>query len=70
MYLTQSVQTYAGSVPLVKDREGYLRVFVTANQATVAAPQVRVRLYSSGVLARSSRSRAPGLGPAHPTREA
>ena len=30
MYLTQSVQTYAGAVPLVKDRDGFLRVFVTA----------------------------------------
>jgi hypothetical protein len=46
MYLTQSVQTYAGAVPLVKDRDGYLRVFVTANQGNVAQPAVRVRFYS------------------------
>jgi hypothetical protein len=48
MYLTQSVQTYAGAVPLVKDRDGYLRVFVTANQSNLTAPQVRVRFYQAG----------------------
>jgi hypothetical protein len=48
MYLTQSVQTYGGAVPLVKDRDGYLRVFVTANQSNLATPQVRVRFYLAG----------------------
>ncbi len=48
MYLTQSVQTYTGGIPLVKDRDGYLRVFVTANQTNVAAPQVRVTFYLNG----------------------
>jgi hypothetical protein len=43
VYLTQSVQTYTGAVPLVKDRDGYLRVFVTANQSNLATPQVQVR---------------------------
>ena len=38
VYLTQSVQTYAGTVPLVKDRDGYLRVFVTASESNAAAP--------------------------------
>ena len=47
MYLTQSVQTYNGSVPLVKSRDGYLRVFVTANQSNTAAPSVRVTFYES-----------------------
>lgn len=50
MYLTQSVQTYAGTVPLVRSKDGFLRVFVTANQSNVAAPTVRVRLYQNGVL--------------------
>ncbi|MGH7513437.1 MAG: hypothetical protein ACREOQ_11000 [Gemmatimonadales bacterium] len=50
MYLTQSVQTYDGAVPLVKDRDGYLRVFVTANQSNLATPQVRVRLFLAAVL--------------------
>jgi hypothetical protein len=48
MYLTQSTQTLAGTVPLVQNRDGYLRVFVVANQANSATPQVRVRLYVNG----------------------
>jgi hypothetical protein len=45
LYLTQSIQTYTGTVPLVKGRDGYLRVFVTANASNIVAPQVRVRFY-------------------------
>jgi peptidase M66-like protein len=48
MYLTQSTQTLGGTVPLVQNRDGYLRVFVVANQANSATPQVRVRLYVNG----------------------
>lgn len=54
MYLTQSVQTYSGAVPLVQDRPGFLRVFATATQANVAAPGVRVRFSISGVLAKDT----------------
>ena len=61
MYLTQSVQTYGGAVPLVKDRDGFLRVFVTASQSNLAAPQVRVRFYSSGTLISTSMIPAPAL---------
>ena len=61
MYLTQSVQSYTGAVPLVKDRDGFLRVFVTASQANVAAPQVRVRFYSGATLVSTSTIPAPGL---------
>jgi hypothetical protein len=50
MYLTQSTQTLAGAVPLVQDRDGYLRVFVVANQSNSVAPQVRVRFYVNGTL--------------------
>ena len=50
VYLTQSVQTYAGSVPLIANRDGYLRVFVTASEPNVISPDVRVRFYSSGTL--------------------
>jgi len=46
LYLTQSTQTYTGGVPLVQNRDGYLRVFVVANQANVAVPAVQVRLYN------------------------
>ncbi len=48
MYLTQSTQTLAGAVPLVQNRDGYLRVFVIANQSNAVAPQVRVRFYVNG----------------------
>src|SRR5206468_3735902 len=48
MYLTQSTQTPSNSVPLVQNRDGYLRVFVVANQANTATPQVRVRFPVSG----------------------
>jgi hypothetical protein len=50
VYLTQSVQTYAGTVPLVANRDGYLRVFVTASEANAGSPDVRVRFYSAGAL--------------------
>jgi hypothetical protein len=59
LYLTQSVQTYSGSMPLVKGRDGYLRVFVTANQVNASAPTVRVRFYSLGVLASTLVINAP-----------
>ena len=50
MYLTQSTQTYAGDVPLVQNRDGFLRVFVLANQFNLATPAVRVRFYRNLVL--------------------
>jgi hypothetical protein len=59
LYLTQSVQTYAGAVPLVQDRDGYLRVFVTANQSNLAAPEVRVRLYAGPSLVSTLTIAAP-----------
>jgi hypothetical protein len=68
LYLTQSVQSYDRDVPLVKDRAGYLRVFVTASQSNLAAPSVRVRFYLAGVLAQESVISAPGVGvPLSPT---
>ncbi|MBA3496029.1 MAG: hypothetical protein H0T86_02875 [Gemmatimonadales bacterium] len=61
LYLTQGVQAYDGGVPLVKDRDGYLRVFVTANQSNLAAPAVRVRFFLGGTLASESTIPAPTL---------
>ncbi|MGH7526775.1 MAG: CARDB domain-containing protein [Gemmatimonadales bacterium] len=61
VYLTQSVQTFGGAVPLVADRDGYLRVFVTANQINAATPVVRVRFYHNGTLQSTSSINAPGL---------
>jgi hypothetical protein len=50
MYLTQSTQTYTGAVPLVQNRDGFLRVFVIASSANVAQPAVRIRFYQDFVL--------------------
>lgn len=44
MYLTQAVQTYTGTVPLVAGRDALLRVFVKASTTNTAQPTVRVRL--------------------------
>ena len=44
LYLTQSTQTYDPRVPLVSGRNGYLRVFVVANESNTARPVVRIRL--------------------------
>lgn len=58
-YVTQSVQTYARSVPLVAGRGGFLRVFVLANQANTATPDVRARFYKAGVLLQTLTIAAP-----------
>jgi len=58
-YLTQSTQSPAGDVPLVTNRDGYLRVFVVADGANSAAPSVRVRLFRDGVATRSFTIPAP-----------
>ena len=58
-YVTQSVQTYGRTVPLVAARGGFLRVFVLANQANTAAPEVRARFYKAGVLLQTFTIAAP-----------
>ena len=45
MYLNQSAQTFTGTVPLVANRAGYLRVFVVADRMNAAAPAVKVRFF-------------------------
>jgi hypothetical protein len=46
-YVTQSAQSYGGSIPLVKNRPALLRVFVVADVANTPAPIVRVRFDSA-----------------------
>ena len=58
-YLTQAVQRFDGSVPLVAGRDAYLRVFALANQANSAQPQVRVRLYNGATLLQTYTLAAP-----------
>ncbi|MFZ1615590.1 MAG: IPT/TIG domain-containing protein [Holophaga sp.] len=48
-YLVQSVQDTPGTVPLVANRDAYLRVFVIANQASVTPPAVQVTLTNGGI---------------------
>jgi hypothetical protein len=61
LYLVQSVQTFGRGVPLVRDRNALLRVFVTANQVNTSDPGVRVRLFSNGSLISTQSIPAPGL---------
>jgi hypothetical protein len=44
MYLTQSAQNYTGTIPLVQNRNGLLRVFVVADQGNSPAAVVHVQL--------------------------
>ena len=57
LYLTQSVQP-GDTVPLVANRDAYLRVFVRADQANTVAPAVRVRLYQGSIRRQSPRIRS------------
>jgi hypothetical protein len=68
--LTQGVQTFGNTVPLVSGRDGFLRVFVVANEANAAAPAVRVRLYDSGTLLQAFTIEAPGSTTPTSTNEA
>jgi reprolysin-like metallo-peptidase family M12B len=46
-YVTQSAQSYGGSIPLVTNRPGLLRVFVVSDEANTPAPIVRARFFDS-----------------------
>ena len=48
--LTQAVQTYSGTVPLVAGRDAYIRVFARANQTTSTTTSVRVNLFVGSTL--------------------
>ena len=62
LYVTQAAQRYDGSTPLVAGRDGFLRVFVLANEVNSAEPAVRVRLYAAGTLLQTWMLNAPGAG--------
>jgi hypothetical protein len=49
MYLIQSTQGLSASVPLVRNRDAYLRVFAVADQANTPAPVVQVRILLNSV---------------------
>jgi hypothetical protein len=67
LYLTQSTQTFAGSVPLVKDRNGYLRVFVVADRVNTALPSVKVRYFNGALPVDSVTILPPPLATSTPT---
>ncbi len=48
-YITQSVQRPDNSVALVAGRPALVRVFVVANEANTAQPQVRIRFFQGAV---------------------
>ncbi len=58
-YITQAVQSYDNSVPLVAGRDALLRVFVRASSSNVAQPAVRVRFYNGTTLANTITIQAP-----------
>lgn len=60
VYITQATQTLGETVPLVKDRNGFIRVFVVASQANSVTPQVRVRFYSGATVVNQLTINAPG----------
>jgi hypothetical protein len=59
LYLTQSTQTLAGAVPLVADRDGYLRVFAVASEANTLQPSVEVQFFQGGSLVHTETLLAP-----------
>ena len=59
VYLTQAIQQLDNSVALVAGREALLRVFVTANGANSARPDVRVRIYDGSTLLSTTTITAP-----------
>jgi hypothetical protein len=61
LYITQSTQNLAGTVPLVAGRAAYLRVFVVANQSTTSTPDVEITFRNGATTTRRT-IRAPAGG--------
>lgn len=59
VYLTQAIQRLDNSVTLVAGRDALLRVFVQANAANTARPDVRVRIYDGASLLQTTTITAP-----------
>jgi hypothetical protein len=59
VYISQSVQRWDGLIPLVANRDAYLRVFVRANEANTAIPRVRVRFVREGTVVATVYMNAP-----------
>lgn len=48
--VNQGSQTRSGAIPLIAGRDGWLRVFATANVANESSPRVRVQLVQDGAV--------------------
>ena len=59
MYFTQGTQRLDGSIPLVANRDAWLRVFVRGGSFSTAGAPVRVRLYQSGTLVQTTSIPSP-----------
>ena len=59
VYLTQAIQKLDNSVTLVAGRDALVRVFVQANTANMARPDVRVRIYDGTTLLQTTTIPAP-----------
>lgn len=59
LYLVQSTQTRDGAVPLVANKDAYVRVFVVASGENTLAPAVRVRLSQNGTVQQTFTIPAP-----------
>ena len=60
LYLTQSTQSLVEDVPLVADRDGYLRVFTLASEPNTFQPSVRVQFFHGGSPVHTETLLAPG----------
>lgn len=61
-YFVQATQNRPGTVPLVANRDAYLRVFVVADGPNTAVPSVRVRIYHGSTLRETLTIAAEGAG--------
>ncbi|WP_411281868.1 hypothetical protein [Gemmatimonas sp.] len=59
VYLTQAIQKLDNTVTLVAGRDALLRVFVQANAANTARPDVRVRIYDGTSVLQTATISAP-----------
>lgn len=59
-YINQSAQNLNGTVPVIQNRNGLLRVFVLANQTNTATPPVRARIYNGANAVWTETINAPG----------
>lgn len=58
--VTQTVQSYTGTVQLIANKNALLRVFVKASQSNTATPAVRARFYNGATLLSTISIPAPG----------